>query len=104
MRSKYEIKAERELKSEGWLVDTKKGMSRYATERDYWHLFDIIAVKKGEALRLISIKGHQGIPGEHLKALKDFWLPACCQKEAWYWPNNKKKKEWVKRIINDENL
>lgn len=105
MRSKYEAKCEKELKEEGWLVDTKKGMSRFATERDYWHLFDIIAVKKGCSLRFISVKGHNRGSKEHHEALKNFWLPDSCQKEIWIWPNNKKKKEWIKKIIpNNSDL
>jgi len=100
MVSKYEVKARKELQKSGYTVDWKSGMGRFATNRDFFHLFDIIAVKKEEKLRFISIKGHAGAPKWHQRAIKDFWFPTCCQKEIWYWPKNKKKKAWIRKIVS----
>ena len=100
MRSKYEIKAQKELEKEGYFVDNKAGMARFSKNRDFFNLFDLVAVKRNQPLRYISIKGHQGIPGQHLKDVSKFWLPKCCQKEIWYWPKRKKKVEgFIKKII-----
>lgn len=59
MRSKWELRAEKELKSLGYIVDYKIRPSRvYAgAPIDYFHTFDLIAYKPGEQLRFISIKG-----------------------------------------------
>lgn len=102
MRSKYEIKAQKELEAEGWIVDNKAGMSRWATNRDYWHLFDLIAVKNDVGMKFIAIKGH--VTGSVINTLKSqiqaFWLPDGLSKELWRWPKRKIKKEsWVKEII-----
>ena len=103
MRSKYEIKAQKELEAEGYIVDNKAGMGRFSKNRDFWNLFDLVAVYPRRDLRYISIKGHQGIPSQHLKDVSEFWLPDCCQKEIWHWPKRKKKTEgFIKRIINDK--
>jgi len=103
-RSKYEIKCQKQLEAEGWTVDNKAGMGRWSANRDYFNLFDIVAVKRGEPLRFISIKGHQGIPPQHHKDVSEFWLPDRCQKEIWHWPKRKKKVEgFLKRIIGDQN-
>ena len=99
MRSKYEIKAQKELEADGWLVDNKAGMGRFSKNRDYWNLFDLMAQKMFFPVRFISIKGHQGIPKKHYKAIKKFWLPINCRREIWYWPKNKKKKQWIKKIL-----
>ena len=107
MRSKYEIKCQKELEAEGWFIDNKAGMSRWSKNRDFFNLFDLVAVKKGEAIRYISIKGHnrgRGVTpsGDIRNEIKDFWLPECCIKELWVWPKNKKKKGWIKEVIPNE--
>lgn len=107
MRSKYEIKCQKELETEGWFIDNKAGMSRWSKNRDFFNLFDLVAVKKGEAIRYISIKGHNrgyGVTpsGDIRNEIKYFWLPECCIKELWVWPNNKKQKGWIKEVIPNE--
>lgn len=99
MRSKYEIKAQKELEAEGWTVDNKAGMGRFAKNRDFFNTFDLVAVKRGCELRWISIKGHNRGNREHRDGISNFWLPNGNVKELWYWPKNKKKKEWIKKII-----
>ena len=90
-RSKYEVKAQKDLESEGWVVDDKRGMGRWSKNRDFWNLFDLVAVKKGiPYLRWISIKGRQGIPGKHRKEIEAFYLPENNVKEIWCRSQGKK--------------
>lgn len=103
MVSKYETKAQKELEAEGYFVDYKRYMTRFAKMRDFWNLFDLVAIKKGEKIRYISIKGHNrgyGVTpsGDIRNEIRDFWMPECCVKELWVWPNTKKK-AWIKEII-----
>ena len=84
-RSKFEIKAEKELKSQGWTVDSKAGMNRWAKNTDYFHLFDLVAVRVGDPLRFIAIKGQAGVPTALREGIEVFWLPDSCQKEIWHY-------------------
>lgn len=93
MRSKFEVKCQKELESEGYLCDFKIRPSRYypGMAVDYFHLFDIIAVKDNE-LRWISIKGQAGVPKEHRHDLESFNILGF--KEVWtyrYLAGNKRK-------------
>lgn len=97
MRSKYEIKAQKELEAEGYLVDNKAGMGRFAKNRDFFNLFDLVAIKKNEPIRYISIKGRGHAWGENKTKIEKFWLPEFCRKEQWRWHKN--KKEWIKKIL-----
>lgn len=104
MRSIYEVKAQKELEKEGYKVDWKmrpNRMMRMGTySPDYFGLFDLLAYKKKESLRWISIKGKAGIPGEHLKEIKAFILPPNNIKEIWGKSTGKDKtKYWHKIII-----
>jgi hypothetical protein len=85
MRSKFEIKCEKELKEQGWLVDTKAGMNRWSKNNDYFHLFDIVAVRPGDPIRWIAIKGQGGVPSALVKGIKEFWLPEGNVKEIWHY-------------------
>lgn len=103
MRSKYEIRAEKELQEEGWLVDNKTGMGRWSKNRDYWHLFDLLAVKQGHRAKFIAIKGH--VTGTVITALRgqilEFPRISGVHYELWRWPKRKKKKEsWVKEDLS----
>ena len=57
-RSKFEIKAHKELVEQGYLVDYKirpsgfKNPSNYQV--DYWGIFDLMAYKANEIIRFIS--------------------------------------------------
>jgi len=105
VRSKYEILAQKELEKEGWKVDNKAGMGRWSKNRDFWNLFDLVALKDGEGLRWISIKGVDGgfanaKTGEnHREDLKAFRLPEGNIKELWWWSKSKKDPGWRKIII-----
>ena len=88
-RSKYEIKTQKSLEAEGYLVDNKAGMGRFSKNRDYWHMFDLVAVKKGEPLRFIAVKGHNGGYSPLRELLKEFWLPENCIKELWRYTDTK---------------
>lgn len=104
MVSKYEIKAKKELEAEGWRVDDKRGMGRFSKNRDFWNLFDLVAVRPDTVfIRWISIKGHvTGSPiTAHTKEIREFYLPPGNQKELWQHPKRKKQKAspWLKKII-----
>ncbi|MBI2110673.1 hypothetical protein HYT51_02740 [Candidatus Woesearchaeota archaeon] len=99
MVSKYEVRAKKELEAEGWRVDDKRGMSRWSKNRDFFNLWDLVAVKKGEALRWISIKGTMGAIESHREEIRSFWLPENNVKEIWWWSDSKKNKGWRKVVI-----
>jgi len=103
-RSKYEVKAQKELEAEGWIVDNKAGMSRWSKNRDFWNTFDLVARKKEHPLRWISIKGTQGLIKSHQKEIKDCWLPKGNIKELWCRSKSKtkeKKHYWNKVVIDN---
>ena len=103
MRSKYEIKCQKELEAEGWFIDNKAGMSRFAKMRDFWNLYDLVAIKKGEPIRYIAVKGKAGDYHKLLPLIKKFWMPLCCQKELWRYSGSKKYKgQPIKIIIPNE--
>ena len=85
-RSKYEIKAQRELEAEGWTVDYKARPFRCPRgyRIDFFGCFDLIACKAGVPfIRWISIKGHAYVPAAHRKELTELPLPPGNQKEIW---------------------
>jgi len=98
MVSKYEIKAKKELEADGWTVDTKRGMSKWSKDRDYFHCFDLLCKKREYKLRWISIKGRAGVSTWHLDQVKNCWLPKGNIKEIWS-RSRSKKKYWKKVII-----
>lgn len=85
MVSKYESKARKLLREQGYLVDWKLRATRpikgYTV--DYFGLFDILAYRAGDPIRWISIKGHAGVPKAHRDAINSFFLPEGNQKELW---------------------
>lgn len=98
MVSKYEKLAKRELEVDGWLVDWKIRATRpvrgYSV--DYWGLFDILAYKYGEGIRMISVKGRSGVPLAHRRAIEAFNPKGLVQKEIWsYESGTKVKKEII---------
>lgn len=101
-RSKYEIKAQKELEAEGYLVDWKIKPSGLRMPRgynvDYFGLFDLICYRKGSPLKWISVKGRAGVPSKHKETIKKFWLPDYNQKEIWS-RSQSKKKYWNKQIV-----
>jgi len=98
MVSKYEVKAGKELEADGWRVDTKRGMGRWSKNRDFFNIFDLVAVKKPFPIRWISIKGRAGVPRKHREEVEAFWLPENSVKEIWS-RSQSKKKYWNKKII-----
>lgn len=95
MRSKYEIKADKELKSEGYQTDYKvrPRMTPRGYSVDYFNLFDLAAYKDG-ALRLIAIKGHQNVPGALRKGIEKFSVKKVI-KEIWTFRRNKTVKKEI---------
>lgn len=98
-RSKYEVRAQKELEEDGYQVDNKVGMGRWARNRDFWNLFDLVARKKGEPLRWISIKGTMGILMEHRRAIRGFWLPEGNIKEIWARRKGKGRKKYWNKVV-----
>ena len=84
-RSRFEIKCQKELEAEGWAVDYKMRPTRpnphYNT--DYFNIFDLLAYRAGDPLRMISIKGQAGVPSKHRQEIEDFFVPMGIQKEIW---------------------
>lgn len=84
MRSKWEIRADRELVEAGYSVDYKMRPSRpnpyYNT--DYFNVFDLMAYKPGE-LRMISIKSAKNALVSHQEAIIGMDLPPGISKELW---------------------
>ena len=82
-RSKYEIKAQKFLEAQGWIVDNRAGMSRWSKNRDYFHLFDLVAVRPNDRVRWIAIKGKAGDYHKLRPLIRKFWLPEGNTKELW---------------------
>jgi hypothetical protein len=97
VRSKYEIRSHKELQSEGHVVDYKvrpRMVARGYTV-DYFGLFDLMAWDGKGSLRLIAIKGHQGVPAGLRAGIREF-KPTEVVKEIWtYRDDGSVKKEIV---------
>jgi hypothetical protein len=86
MRSKFEIKAQKELESQNWIVDYKCRPFRVPKDYnvDFMGLFDLMAYRAGDPLRLISVKGTAGVPSAHRQAIENFTVSlGGVQKEIW---------------------
>lgn len=96
MRSRYEVRSQKLLISQGYQVDYKIRPSRQMKmgtyTPDYFGLFDLIAVRKGSPMLWISVKGHAGVPKKHREAIKKFQLPRDCQKQIWVYTRANKVK------------
>ena len=99
MRSKYEIRAHKELELNGYFVDYKLRPSmpnpHYAT--DYFHLFDLLAWKPGE-LKMISIKG-KSCPKKHKDDLSLFSVPQGVSVELWRYDREPKMKSKIRKRV-----
>jgi len=102
VRSEYEKRAHKELEEEGYIVDYKIRPGNFVPKGykvDYFGLFDLIAYKKDEPIRWISIKGVSGQYGKMRLPIVDFKMPEGHQKEIW-WINLKEGiKTWKKDIV-----
>ncbi len=103
-RSIYERRAQTELETEGYFVEWKmrrpRIMRRGKYTQDFFNLFDLCAYKVDEAMRWISIKGRQGIPGAHRRAIEAFKLPPQGHiKEIWARSLATKTKNYWHKII-----
>ena len=105
MRSKFEIRADKMLKSEGYQVDYKMRPSRFPPKGyqvDYFGLFDLLAYKEGEPLRWISVKGTTNTTTENRRKIENFPMPEGNIKEQWRFdrdPKNKRRIRCRKTII-----
>jgi hypothetical protein len=104
MRSKFEIRAQKELEKDGYFVDYKARPS-FAIRGyhvDFFNLFDLLAYKVNEPIRWISIKGKSGGYSENRKNISKFSMPTGNQKEQWRYdrdPKNKSRLRTRKEII-----
>jgi hypothetical protein len=105
VRSRYEIRAHKELEAEGYLVDYKIRprfpIRHYNT--DYFGLFDLLALKEGEGvMRCIAIKGLAGNRHLIIREIEAVQFPPGIQKEIWWISMTKKdpKGAWKKRILS----
>lgn len=103
MRSKYEIRAQKELENKGYQVDWKirPRIVPKTYSVDYFYLFDLIAHKEDEPLRWISVKG-MGSHTAHRKELEQFNMPEGNIKELWRYDRNPKDRRKIrvrKKII-----
>lgn len=97
-RSKYEIRAQKELEADGWAVDTKAGMGRFSKNRDYFHMFDLLAYKPNQPLRFISVKGKHGNYQINRRQIEAF-TPTGIQKELWRYDKDPKRKNRIRLRI-----
>jgi hypothetical protein len=98
MRSKYELKAHKELMEDGYVVDYKirpRFVPRHYNV-DFLGAFDLIAFKEGEPVRWISIKGLAGNRGKNKLEIQALLLPEGNQREQWHVNS---KGEWKKEIF-----
>ena len=98
-RSKFEIKAQKELEAEGWQVDYKikssgwKQPSNYNC--DYFNIFDLLAYSPG-IIRGIAIKGQGGVPRALREAVEQFDAGSNFVKEIWTYSQPTKKGRRIK--------
>jgi hypothetical protein len=99
MRSKFEIRAQRELEVEGYFVDWKlrPSMPSPHYNTDYWNLFDLAAWKPGELL-FISIKG-KTCPKLHKDHLKLFKVPKGVRVELWMFDKQLEDKRKIRKKV-----
>lgn len=100
MRSKWEIRAQKELESLGYSVDYKIRPTRpnphYNT--DYFNLFDLLAYKPNE-LRFISVKSAPNASRTHQSAIGAFKAPFGVSKELWRYDRDPSNKRTIRRRI-----
>ena len=85
-RSKYEKKVQKTLEDQGWRVDWKirPRIVSKGYNVDYFHKFDLCAIKVGHPIKWISVKGKSGTGiKQHKKDIQDFWMPSGNSKELW---------------------
>lgn len=98
MRSPYEIRAQKELEQDGYMVDYKirPRICPRGYSVDYFGLFDLIAYKPWVPIRWIAIKGLAGSRNKIIEKIVRVHFPKGNQKEIW-WVNS--KYEWQKKIL-----
>lgn len=88
-RSKYEIKAHKELQKSGCRVDYKSRPHRVPNgyNVDFFGLYDLLVLDKQHNLHLLAIKGHEGVPSKLRKGIADFKVKRII-KEIWIYKSN----------------
>ena len=103
--NRYELRARKELEADGYAVIRAPPATKWNREVDFFGLFDLIAVKKGEK-RFIQVKANQ-LPGSKKHELEEFYetyLNDTDTVEWWcYWERGKRKTKqgWEKLMFNN---
>jgi hypothetical protein len=99
MRSKFEIKAQKELEAEGWQVDWK--VRPYRTPKgyavDYFNCFDLMAYQE-KVIRFIAIKGQGGVPDKLRQDIINLDFCDHIVKEIWTYRQPTKKGKRLKSV------
>ena len=109
-RSKFEIRGQKELEAEGWIVDYKIRPSRFCPrgyQVDFFGLFDLIANHPDySSVRWIAIKGQARVPSKLRRGIEDIDLGQSNIKEIWtyYKPSKTVKRKGKKVVIKCRNL
>ena len=92
--SQTEIRAQKALEAEGWMVYRVPLSRAWTKSVDIFHLWDLFAVRKGE-YKLVQIKTNKK---PSLTPYEQFWqenMASCLSCEVWVWYNrNSKVKSW----------
>ena len=107
-----ERRAEKELKEEGWLIARAKGSTKYNKSVDFFGLFDIIALRETDSLKILVLGNYtisKGVRRKYiqikcnykpsLKPYKKFNEKYCDENdsvEIWIWYD---RKGWKKIVI-----
>ena len=110
----YELKAQKELISEGYKVYRVKGSTKFVKEVDMFNLFDILALKKiykkdnisfHMERRHIQVKTNKKLGPKELIPFQDFKENYCDVQDSvevwsfWQQGKRKKKKGWEINVI-----
>lgn len=97
--NKTEKQVFEKLKSEGFLVE--KVVKTQWQRNDFFNLWDFIAVSP-QTIRFVQVSSLYLSEGSHAgKDYKGFPCPSNCSTEFWRW--DKKKKDFVIKILNGNN-
>lgn len=87
-RSKYEIRVQKILQKQGYIVDWKirPRIVPKTYQVDYFGLFDLVAIRSGDPIRWIAVKGKAGDYHKLRPKIEAFWMPEGNSKELWRFP------------------
>lgn len=92
--NRNEVKAVKELETNGWLVYRVKGATRFNKNVDIFGLFDIVA-KKGKKIKWVQVKSNRRPPMEPFKVFKDTYCSSYESVEVWVYRDYKQKEVYL---------